>query len=64
MSLGSDREPQPEHYSSDSKSSIQQNADNGVWITKDGRSIPIKDLSESHKRNIEKMFKTKLKTKG
>ena len=58
MSLGSDREPQPEHYSC--KSFIQRNLDNGIWVTRDGKSIPIKDLSEHHKRSIEKMFKIKL----
>lgn len=58
MSLGSDREPQPEHYNC--KSFIQRNLDNGIWVTRDGKSIPIKDLSERHKRNIEKMFKIQL----
>lgn len=58
MSLGSDREPQPEYFSN--KFFIQRNKDKGIWVTKDDRAIPIKDLSEEHKRNIEKRFGIKL----
>ena len=58
MSLASDIEPKPEHYSN--KSYISSNIKKGIWVTKDGRTILLNQLSESHKRNIERVFNIKL----
>lgn len=58
MSLASDISPQPEHYST--KSYISSNIKKGIWVTKDGKIIPLSQLSESHKRNIERIFNIKL----
>jgi hypothetical protein len=52
MSLGSDREPQPEHYST-GRSDLSTAA---KWTTRDGRVLIITEISDDHLLNIHKKF--------
>ena len=56
MSLGSEFAAEGEVNFAVLEGMIEDSAKSGIWTTKDGREIPVTEMSDSHLRNTIQML--------